>query len=218
MPEIEIREYVDARGRRAFSRWFDRLNATAAARVTVTLARLEQGNLSNVKSVGAGVQECRIDFGPGYRIYFGRDGDTLIILLCGGTKTKTTARHRRRECALARIPAAEAERELAMGLTQEFKSTVRARVQRDPAFREALLRDGVECLIGGDVETGKAVLRDYINATLGFEGLAALTDKSPKSLMRMFGPKGNPQARNLFEVIGCLQAREGVRLEVRAVR
>jgi len=64
----------------------------------------------------------------------------------------------------------------------------------------------------------KAVLRDYINATIGFEELGDLTDKSPKSLMRMFGPRGNPQARNLFEIIGYLQKREGVHFEVRAVR
>ena len=65
---------------------------------------------------------------------------------------------------------------------------------------------------------GKAVLRDYINATIGFEELGDLTDKSPKSLMRMFGPSGNPQAGNLFEVIGYLQKREGLHFEVRAVR
>ena len=68
------------------------------------------------------------------------------------------------------------------------------------------------------METGKAVLRDYINATIGFEGLGDLIDKSPKSLMRMLGPRGNPQARNLFEIIGYLQKREGVHFEVRAVR
>ena len=89
-----------------------------------------------------------------------------------------------------------------MALTRDFKETIQARVKRDPAFREALLKEGVECLLSGDVETGKTVLRDYINATIGFEALGDLTDKSPKSLMRMFGPKGNPQARNLFEIIG----------------
>ncbi len=105
-----------------------------------------------------------------------------------------------------------------MVLTRDFKETIQARVKRDPAFREALLKEGVECLLSGDVETGKAVLRDYINATIGFEELGGLTGKSPKSLMRMFGPKGNPQARNLFEIIGTLQKREGVHFEVRAVR
>ena len=105
-----------------------------------------------------------------------------------------------------------------MSLTRHFKETIQARIGRDPAFREALLKEGVECLLSGDVETGKAVLRDYINATIGFEALGGLTDKSPKSLMRMFGPNGNPQARNLFEIIRCLQAYEGLRLTVRSVR
>ena len=80
---------------------------------------------------------------------------------------------------------------LTMALTRDFKETIQARVARDPAFREALLKEGVECLLAGDVDTGKAVLRDYINATIGFEALGGLTDKSPKSLMRMFGPRGN---------------------------
>ena len=88
----------------------------------------------------------------------------------------------------------------------------------DPAFREELLKQGVECLLAGDVDAGKIVLRDYINATIGFEELGLLTDKSPKSLMRMFGPAGNPQARNLFEVIGHIQEHEGVQLEVNTVR
>ncbi len=105
-----------------------------------------------------------------------------------------------------------------MALTRDFKETIQARVERDPAFREALLKEGVECLLSGDVDTGKAVLRDYINATIGFEELAGLTDKSPKSLMRMFGPRGNPQARNLFEIIGHLQHREGFHLRVEAER
>ncbi len=105
-----------------------------------------------------------------------------------------------------------------MALTREFKETIQARVQRDPAFREELLKEGLDCLLSGDVDTGKAVLRDYINATIGFDKLSDLTDKSPKSLMRMFGPKGNPQSRNLFEIIGHLQDREGIHFEVRAVR
>ena len=105
-----------------------------------------------------------------------------------------------------------------MPLTRDFKETVQARIERDPAFREELLKEGVECLLSGDVDTGKAILRDYINATVGFQELGGLTAKSPKSLMRMFGSGGNPQARNLFEVIGRLQEREGVRLKVHAVR
>jgi len=105
-----------------------------------------------------------------------------------------------------------------VALTIDFKETVKDRVVRDPAFREELLKEGIECLLTGDVDTGKAILRDYINATIGFDTLGSLTDKSPKSLMRMLGPKGNPQARNLFEIIAHLQKREGIHLEVRAVR
>ena len=88
---MEILEYLDANGRSPFARWFQDLDAQAAAKVTVALARIENGNLSNVKGVGAGVSECRIDFGPGYRVYFGRDGDTIVILLGGGTKKRQQA-------------------------------------------------------------------------------------------------------------------------------
>ena len=83
---IEIREYIDPKGRSPYARWFNRLKAQAAAKVAMALIRMEQGNLSNAKGVGGGVLECRIDFGPGYRLYFGKEGDTLIVLLGGGTK------------------------------------------------------------------------------------------------------------------------------------
>ena len=104
-----------------------------------------------------------------------------------------------------------------MVLTRNFKETIQARIKVDPAFREELFREGVECLLAGDMDTGKTLLRDFINATVGFQELGWLTAKSPKSLMRMFGPNGNPQARNLFEVIGCLQEREGFHLKVQSV-
>ena len=81
-----------------------------------------------------------------------------------------------------------------------------------------MLREGVECLLVGDMDVGKAILRDYVNATIGFRALGGLTDKSPKSLMRMLGPTGNPQARNVFRIIGCLREREGVRFKVQSNR
>jgi putative addiction module killer protein len=85
---VQILEYLDAGGRSPYRDWFENLDAQAAARVTVAVTRIELGNLSNVKSVGAGVQEYRIDFGPGYRIYFGRDGERIVILLAGGSKSR----------------------------------------------------------------------------------------------------------------------------------
>jgi len=83
---ITLKEYLDQKGQSPFGRWLEGLDAVAAAMVTTALTRIEQGNFSNVKGVGAGVFECRIDFGPGYRVYFGKDGDTLVILVGGGTK------------------------------------------------------------------------------------------------------------------------------------
>ena len=105
-----------------------------------------------------------------------------------------------------------------MALTREFKETIAARAGRDPAFREALLREGIQALIAGEVATGKSVLRDYINATLGFEALGAATGIAPKSLMRMFGPGGNPQANNLFAVLGYLQRHARVNVVVKTLR
>src|SRR5258707_611059 len=86
--QTALREYLDKTGRSPFGRWFEDLDAAAAARVTTALARIEQGNFSSVKGVGAGVFEYRIDFGPGYRVYFGKDGETLVILVAGGTKKR----------------------------------------------------------------------------------------------------------------------------------
>ena len=85
---IDVRYYLDAGGASPFERWFSALDAAAAVKVSVGLARLGQGNLSNVKGVGEGVLEYRIDWGPGYRVYFGRDGDVVVILLMGGTKQR----------------------------------------------------------------------------------------------------------------------------------
>jgi DNA-binding phage protein len=101
-----------------------------------------------------------------------------------------------------------------MARTKSFKTLVQRHVKRERKFAEALLREGVDAMLSGDVETGKIILRDYIKATVGFEKLGAATGAPPKSLIRMFGPRGNPQARNLFSVIGYLQKRAGMRLHV----
>jgi DNA-binding phage protein len=100
-----------------------------------------------------------------------------------------------------------------MALTRAFKDTVKARAERDPAFRDALLTEGVDALLAGDMDIGKAILRDYINATVGFDKLAEDTGTPAKSLMRMFGPRGN-----LFSIIHRLQSASGVSLHVRPSR
>ena len=101
-----------------------------------------------------------------------------------------------------------------MPLTKDFNETVKNRLQKSKGFRRALLREAVSCMIAGDVETGKSVLRKYINGTIGFVQLGADLERSPKVLMRMFSATGNPQARNLFEIVAYLQKIEGTVLEV----
>jgi hypothetical protein len=112
------------------------------------------------------------------------------------------------------LQEAQVAGDVTMPLTREFKDTVQARIKQDRNYRKELLREGVESLLAGDLDTGKAILRDYINATIGFEELSRVTKRPIKSLMRMFGPAGNPQARNLFEVIGHLQRAEGLQFEL----
>ena len=101
-----------------------------------------------------------------------------------------------------------------MPLTHDFKETIRARAQCDRDFRQALLREAVECIINGDLATGKAVLRDYVNATVGFQELEMRTQIPVKSLMRMLGPKGSPSAANLSSILTALQKTEGVYFEL----
>jgi hypothetical protein len=101
-----------------------------------------------------------------------------------------------------------------MARTKSFKDLIEHHVKGDAKFAAALLREGIDAMLSGDLDTGKAIMRDYIKATVGFEKLGAATGAPPKSLIRMFGPRGNPQARNLFSVIGYLQKRAGVRLHV----
>ena len=101
-----------------------------------------------------------------------------------------------------------------MPLTHDFNETIRARAQRDPDFRHALLCEAVDCVVNGDLATGKAVLRDCVNATVGFHDLEKRTQIPAKSLMRMPGPKGSPSAANLSSILTALQKTEGVQFEI----
>ena len=102
-----------------------------------------------------------------------------------------------------------------MALTREFKETLTLRARRDVKFRRALLKEAVEAFLSEDLETGKSVLRDYINATITFEGLARSLGKESKSLHRMLGPKGNPTAENIFAMIKILQDTEDIHFQVK---
>jgi DNA-binding phage protein len=101
-----------------------------------------------------------------------------------------------------------------MALTKSFNETIKCQIQQSEEFRRALLREAIGCMISGDMETGKSVLRKYINGTIGFVKLGADLGRSSKVLMRMFSSTGNPQAKNLFEIVAYLQKIEGTVLEV----
>ncbi|MCH4814094.1 transcriptional regulator [Halomonas neptunia] len=103
-----------------------------------------------------------------------------------------------------------------MALTKSFKDTIKARADRDPAFRVGLFKEAIEALLSDDLETGKLLLRDYVNATVGFDALAQDMQKDPKSLMRMLSAKGNPQADNLLAIVARLKKREGVTFSMTA--
>lgn len=140
-----------------------------------------------------------MDFGPGYRVYFGKDGEKLI-----SKRRRHSGRSTSKESGTL------------MANTRSFSDTVKADLEKDRKFRRALLSEAVACMVSGDVETGKIVLREYVNGTVGFLKLGAALGRSPKSLMRMLSPAGNPQARNLFEMVAYLQKAEGTVLEIRA--
>jgi putative addiction module killer protein len=218
---IQVEEFVTDEDVSPFRRWFDALDDQAAAWIAVAIDRLGEGNTSNAKAVGEGVSELRINRGPGYRIYFGWDGQAPRHLARWRHQTAAAERYPDGVTPLARLQSVQGggkdKEELIMPLTRSFRETVQARAQRDVKFRQALLGEAMQALLDGNLEEGRAALRSCINATIGFEKLGTALGRSPKSLMRMFGPSGNPTTENLLAVIRVLQAKTGVRLQVRTV-
>ena len=103
-----------------------------------------------------------------------------------------------------------------MALTRDFKQTIAARARREPRFREALFTEAINAYLAGDTAEGKAMLRDLVNATVGFEGLALEIRKPSKSLHRMLAPRGNPSTENFFSIVSALQRKTRVKLRVTA--
>ena len=164
--------------------------------MTVALARLEQGNTSGLKGVGKGMLECRIDFGPGYRVYLGRDGETRVILLTGGTKKRQQRiSTRRRRCGRntggASRPNAGANE---MALTRDFKELVQRQVVADPAYGEALLRENIDTTLAGEVHTGKASQGAGLGKVLSAEeGRARIVEyATPTRVKDWAGPLAGP--------------------------
>jgi len=109
-------------------------------------------------------------------------------------------------------------RRLAVALMRSFREIVKERAMRDPEFRIGLLTEAIECVLNDEIDVAKVLLRDYVNATVGFQELGILTQKNPKSLMRMLSPRGNPSLKNISSLLASLKEHEGVKLHVRAAR
>lgn len=158
-----------------------------------------------------GMGEYIIDRGPGYRIYLAKDGDTLIVLFGGGTK-----RGQQRDIDKAKELLAE-YKGTKKAMTRNFKETVIQRVQSDASFAQALLDEAATLFLNGEPETARLILRDLVNATIGFEQLATLTAKPSKSLHRMLSPTGNPSMDNLAAIFRAVRERLQVSLSAHSV-
>lgn len=219
---IKVQEYIREDASIPYKQWFDSLSAQAAAKVTVAKLRMELGNTSSIKWFD-GRGEYVIDWGPGYRIYLAKDGDTLIVLFGGGTKRGQQRDIDKAKELLAEYKArkkatqALSTRGNPMALTRNFKDTVVERVQSDASFAQALLDEAATLFLNGEPEIARLILRDLVNATMGFEQLAALTAKPSKSLHRMLSPKGNPSMDNLAAIFRAVRERLQVSLSAHSV-
>jgi putative addiction module killer protein len=234
MSSVRVDEYIRADGSNPFRRWFETLPAPAAAKVASAIYRLAAGNTSNVKWF-AGLGERTVNWGPGYRVYLARVQPARLVLFEGGTK-KTQRSDIRRAIALhaeykARRTAARGERirktrqEDARGsrvgdmaLTKHFKQTVGSRVRREPAFGRHLLNEAATLFLNGEPAAARMILRDLVNATMGFERLASAAGVPAKSLHRMLSARGNPGMNNIASVFCALREALGVRIRARAIR
>ena len=214
---LDVREYVDETGRSPFAKWLRALHVQAAAKVATALERIADGNLSNVKPVGGGVLEYKSILVPA--VASTSDETASVWSFCSrvagrSDSLKTSALQNATETTIGKGRFGRNT----MALTKDFRETIRERAQAEPKFRKALLREAIELMLSGDEKTGRVLLRNYINATVGFRQLEEATSIPANSLMRMFGPNGNPSAKNLFGVLAHLQTQEGVNFELRARR
>jgi putative addiction module killer protein len=215
---FQIKELLLADGESPFAEWFGSLEAVAAAKVRVAVSRMEQGNLSNVEWF-RGIGEFKIDWGPGLRVYLGKDGLKLIILIGGGSKNVNKKTLTTPCCSGKTTNAArhQADKDIDMALTREFKETVAARVQTDPAFAQALLDEAIHLFVNGDPESAKLILRDLVNSTVGFEALAEEIHKPAKSLHRMLSRSGNPTMSNISAVFAAIKRQLKVEIHTQVV-
>ena len=211
-------EYIREDGSNPYKTWFDSLHAQAAEKVATATTRLEMGNTSSVKWMGA-LGEYRIDLGTrlpdlpdaGWRFDHpsqrrNQEGPEKRYRTSAGARGRIQGAKSRCEAKTQEVNT--------MALTRDFKQTVVERVRRDPAFAKALLDEAATLFLNGEPNTARLILRDLVNATMGFEALAAKTGKPTKSLHRMLSKRGNPSMDNLATILSAV--RKKLRVSLRA--
>jgi DNA-binding phage protein len=219
-----VEEYVREDGSSPFKTWFDSLDPHAAAKVATAVARLSAGNTSSIKWF-SGIGELRIDLGARLSRLSG-EGRRAVdhpVLRWDQEATADGCRHSTRPlCAVQRAQESGDHKEEGemntMALTRDFKHTVVERVRRDPRFARSLLDEAATLFLNGDPEPARLLLRDLVNATVGFETLAKMTNKPAKSLHRMLSKHGNPSMDNLAVIFGAVRQRMKVGLKAQSVK
>ncbi len=216
MAELEVLEYENDAGKNSYARWVFGLGEKARAKVLSAIALMKAGNFGDVKPVGQGVSERRIHWGSGLRIYFGKEGQKLVLLLGGGTKRRQDNDIKSAQNNWAEHKKNKRRKNSVMGRTRPYTESIKEMAEGNPKFRAAVLAEASELFLGGEIEAAKIMLRDFVNATIGFQELGKETNINPKNLMRMLSEKGNPTATKMTALLVSLQQHEGIRLEVRA--
>jgi len=203
----QVKELLLEDGDSPFGQWFGSLDAVPAAKVRVAVGRMERGNLSNIEWF-RGIGECKINWGPGLRIYLAQGWSEDHHPDWWRHQEASAARHRPSGGAVGNLQAPQGinpTRKVNMALTRDFKETVAARAQNDPAFAQALLDEAITLFVNGEPDSAKLILRDLVNATVGFEALAEEIHKPAKSLHRMLSRSGNPTMSNLSAVFAAIK-------------
>lgn len=177
---------------------------------------MELGNFGESKSVREGVRELRIDFGPGYRVYYGIDEGRIVLLLGSGTK-RDQSRDTRNAIDRWTSTRNESRRGRGLALTREYRETVVERLRADREFTAALFSEAISAFVQGDRETTLSILRDLVHAHISFKTLSEQTGFDEKGLHRMLSSRGNPTTQNLSTLLHTIETDLDLRIEVKAV-
>lgn len=212
---LELVPVVDENGKSPYIDWLGSLDIPVRARITIAVLRLEHGVPSTAKSVGAGVSELRLFFGPGYRVYFAVVANKLLLLLAGGSKGRQDRDILAAQDLLRRYNQ-QAARGDEMITTVSHNEMITQDLKTNRDFRRAFLAEAIISLVSGETATGKSALRLYVDATIGFNALGVALDEAPERLESALAQEGNPSAESFLRILATLQKTEGTQLRFQA--